>query len=88
MSSIISLRSLLKIEVSDFGGLLQLLGTLLQFKQIVVSRLNTLVVVSVLTLFAGNDISEAIHITLITLSLFLELLEFKTTCINVLSKGK
>jgi hypothetical protein len=47
-----------------------------------------LIVVSILTLFASNDVSEAIHVTLITLTFLLELLKLEGCSIDILAESE
>jgi len=86
VSAIVSLRSLLEVEVSNLSCLLKFLSALLQLEEIVVSSLNTLVAISVLTLLTGNDVPKTIHVALVTLTLFLELLELEAGTIDILAE--
>ena len=86
VSAIVSLRSLLEVEVSNLSCLVKFLSALLQLEEIVVSSLNTLVAISVLTLLTGNDVPKTIHVALVTLTLFLELLELEAGTIDILAE--
>lgn len=84
MRDIVRFTSFFEVEIPDLSSLLQLLRSLLQFKQVVVCCLDSLLVVVVLAFFAADDVSESIDVALVTLTFLFKLLKLETCAINVL----
>jgi hypothetical protein len=81
-----SLSSLFEVVVFVLRNFLELLGTLLQFEEVVLGGLDAGVDLSILTLLVAIDVTEAVDLLLVTAALFLEFLKLEGGGIDIFSE--
>lgn len=87
VGGVMGLRSLFKITVLVLRNFLEFAFTLGKSVQVVLGSLDTLVSLAVLALLLAINIAEAVHLLLVTASLFLELTELMGSGVDIFSKA-
>ena len=88
VADVVSFRSFLQVVVLVFGNFLEFLGTLLQFEQVVLSCLDTLIGLAVLALFHAVGLAESVDFLLVTVTLFFEFLVFELSSVDIFAQGE
>lgn len=87
LSRLILVSGLLEVVLANLGHFGEFLLALLQFEEVVVGGLDSLVRVGIFALFHSDYVSQTIDLILIARPLLLQLLQFEGRGIDILSQG-
>lgn len=76
-----------QIKLSGISNLCELGRSLLSLEQVIVSCLDSVVVVAVLTLLQAIQIPELVNLLLVASTLFFQFGQFKVSVVNLLFQG-